>query len=115
MKTERKVSFVDCFLGEGTMQHQDDTNKRSRPSTTAPSAVSISSRTQNTQDTRTNPIDHVSVNHHCRHTLMPKQLLNSEELCSRFEQISGKGMPKRMTTGKFVYLGPTDRLPDSPL
>lgn len=50
-----------------------------------------------------------------QHTLLPKQVLSGSEICSRFEQINGRQMPKRMTTGKFVYLGPTDQLPDSPI
>lgn len=87
------------------MQQQDDQVKRSRQSTPAPSAVSVSSPDKN---------QHQS-NHRCRRTQMPKQILNGADLCSRFDQISGQGLPKRMTTGKFVYLGPTDQLPDSPL
>ena len=58
---------------------------------------------------------HKHSNHHCRHSLTPKQLLHGADICSRFEQVCGKGAPKRMTTGKFVYLGPSDRLPDNPL
>ena len=61
------------------------------------------------------PETHKHSNHHCQHSLMPKQLLHGADICSRFEQVCGKGVPKRMTTGKFVYLGPIDRLPDSPL
>lgn len=53
-------------------------------------------------------------NYRFRDALIPKRIMSGEEICSRFEQVSGKQIPKRMTTGKFVYIGPTDKLPDSP-
>ena len=87
------------------MQHQNDKADRSRQSTQAPPAVSVSK-----------PLDeHCQTNHRSRNAFTPKQLLNGGEICSRFDQVSGQGLPKRMTTGKFVYLGPTDKTPDSPL
>lgn len=97
------------------MRQPEDHIKNSRPSATAPPAVSNLAPIERTQDTLSAPIDHMRVNHRSRHILMPKQLLDGTDICSRFEQMSGKRMPKRMTTGKFIYLGPTDRLPDGPL
>jgi len=71
---------------------------------------------QNQPKAQTPPTqDQLRVNHRCQHDLTPKQLLSGAVICSRFEQISGRRLPKRMTTGKFVYLGPPNRLPDSPL
>lgn len=78
-------------------------------------AVSVSGSIERAQSTLPPSLDHVCVNHRSRNTPMPRQLLDGTEICSRFEEVIGKRMPKRMTTGKFVYLGPTDRLPDCPL
>ncbi len=86
------------------MSHQKEKTDRSRQSTQAPPAVSVSSPAG----------EHRQTNHPCRTALTPKKILNGEEICSRFDQVSGRGLPKRMTTGKFVYLGPANRLPDSP-
>lgn len=87
------------------MQHQNEKTNNSRPSRQTPSTVSVSG-----QEEKQHP-----ANHRTHRALMPKQLLNGADLCSRFDQMTGQGLPKRMTTGKFVYLGPIDRLPDSPL
>lgn len=97
------------------MRHQDEKTNHSRPSQPAPPAVSVSNPVERAQDALPAPIDHMRVNHRCRHVLMPKQLLNGADICSRFEQVSGKRMTKRMTAGKFIDPGPTDRLPDGPL
>lgn len=97
------------------MQQDDNPKTNSRPCNEAQSAVSISAPVERSQDPMSPPLNHVRVNHRSRNIPMPKQLLDCADICSRFEKMSGKGIPKRMTTGKFVYLGPTDRLPDSPL
>jgi len=87
------------------MQHRDDKNIDSRPSATAPSAFSFSSAAE--------PRKH---RHHPSHpTLKHRKILRGEEICARFDQVSGQSLPKRMTTGKFVYLGPSDTTLDSPL
>ncbi len=85
------------------MQHQDDKKIASRPNATASSAVSISAKQNNQKQLR-----HQSHRSH-------RQILRGDEICSRFDQISGQNLPKRMTTGKFVYLGPSDKTLDSPL
>jgi hypothetical protein len=87
------------------MQHNKDKTTDSRPSATASSAVSIST---------TNHEQH-QLHHPSHRTLKHKQILKGTEICSRFDQMSGHSLPKRMTTGKFVYLGPSDTTPDSPL
>ncbi|WP_369682058.1 hypothetical protein [Malonomonas rubra] len=87
----------------------------SRLSCTARMAVSISTPKERSKDDMPPPLEHGSVNHRSRNIPMPKQLLDGADICSRFEKVSGKGMPKRMTTGKFVYLGSTNLLPDYPL
>jgi len=87
------------------MQHQKDKYSNSRPSATASSAVSISGSDE--------PRKHL---HHPSHpTLKHRQILKGDEICSRFDQVSGKRPPKRLTTGKFVYLGHSDKTPESPL
>jgi hypothetical protein len=105
MSDGRNVINVHDLLGDGTMRQQDEQTNNSRQSTQAPAAVSDSSPIKNQHHP----------NHRSHHALSPKRILNGTDLCSRFDQISGQGLPKRMTTGKFVYLGPTDHLPDSPL
>lgn len=87
------------------MQQKDEQADLSRHSTQVPAPVSASSPAKS--------LRHPNHRSHC--ALSPKQILNGTDLCSRFDQMSGQGLPKRMTTGKFVYLGPTNDLPDSPL
>lgn len=87
------------------MQQKKEQTDLSRQSNQSPSAVSVSEQNGKLHQN----------NHRGHHSQTPKQILNGADLCARFDQISGQGLPKRMTTGKFVYLGPTDRLPDSPL
>lgn len=97
------------------MPLKNEPTNNSRPSAPAPSAVAISSPNQQSDENLAAPIDQLKINRRSQYIPMPKQLLNCAEIRSRFEQISGKGMPKRMTTGKFVYLGPTIPPPDNPL
>ena len=87
------------------MQQQDEKNTNGRQSCKAPAAVSVLDPRGEQRHSQ----------HRCRGFLTPKKFLTGSEICSRFDQVSGQGLPKRMTTGKFVYLGPTQDLPDSPL
>ena len=105
------------------MRQQDEQTDHSRPSKTdhsrpsqsAPPAVSVSGRVEQTQDAPPAPTDQLRVKQRCRHVPLPGQLLNSTDICSRFEQVSGKRTSKRMTAGKLTDPGPTDHLPDDPL
>lgn len=75
------------------MQQQNKKSNDSRQSSSAPPAVSDSSPPS--------AIDHARSNHRQRNTLKPRQLLNSADICSRFEQACGKQRRETVFVGRF--------------
>ncbi len=66
--------------------------------------ISITPRRRLIQRTQHAPrplIEHMRVNHGCLNILVTQEFLNRSNVVSGFQEVSSKGMPKRVTTRQF--------------
>jgi len=57
------------------------------------------------------PVQEMGIDHRCAYVLMPEQLLNRPDVVAGFNQMSGKGMPEGVATGRLRHLVPLGTQP----